>query len=65
MVSDAARATREGLADTAMQAAMNAREAPTDEQSAGWHPDPSDAVQQRYWDGGTWTAEMRPYPPPG
>lgn len=65
MVSDAARATRERLADTAMQAAMNAGAAPTDEQSAGWYPDPSGAVQQRYWDGGTWTTETRLYPPPG
>ncbi|HWA64811.1 MAG TPA: DUF2510 domain-containing protein [Mycobacteriales bacterium] len=29
---------------------------PTDAQPpAGWYPDPSDATQQRYWDGSTWT----------
>jgi hypothetical protein len=27
---------------------------------AGWYPDPSDARQQRYWDGTGWTANVAP-----
>lgn len=30
----------------------------------GWYPDPSNAPQQRYWDGGQWTNETRPFDPP-
>lgn len=31
---------------------------------AGWFPDPSGEIQERYWDGAIWTRETRPYPPP-
>jgi len=30
----------------------------------GWYPDPSGAPQQRFWDGNTWSSDVRPYPPP-
>ena len=36
---------------------------------AGWHPDPDDPSQQRYWDGSSWTEHRAPaaqtggYPP--
>jgi hypothetical protein len=29
---------------------------------AGWYPDPDDASQQRYWDGGSWTEHRSPNP---
>ncbi|NKS10111.1 DUF2510 domain-containing protein [Rhodococcus hoagii] len=32
---------------------------------AGWHPDPSDALKLRYWNGSDWTADTRPRPPGG
>jgi hypothetical protein len=32
--------------------------------TAGWFPDPSGEVQERYWNGELWTRETRPYPPP-
>lgn len=25
----------------------------------GWHPDPSDPLKERYWDGSTWTDQSR------
>lgn len=28
----------------------------------GWYPDPADPTQDRYWDGGTWTHNVRPRP---
>lgn len=28
----------------------------------GWYPDPADPAQDRYWDGGTWTHNVRPRP---
>jgi hypothetical protein len=30
---------------------------------AGWYADPGDAQQQRYWDGGAWTAHTSPTAP--
>ena len=27
---------------------------------AGWYPDPSNAAQQRYWDGNQWTEHVHP-----
>lgn len=30
---------------------------------AGWHPDPTRSGQLRYWDGSTWTEEVRPATP--
>lgn len=27
---------------------------------AGWHPDPQDPTQQRYWDGAAWTSHTAP-----
>lgn len=30
----------------------------------GWYPDPAGAPEERYWDGGAWTSQTRPYPPP-
>jgi hypothetical protein len=29
---------------------------------AGWHPDPEDPTQQRYWDGSAWTEHRAPAP---
>jgi hypothetical protein len=37
----------------------------TSNQPAGWFPDPTGEPVQRYWDGGQWTRETRPFPPPG
>lgn len=37
----------------------------TDEQEAGWFPDPSGAIQERFWDGTSWTKSTRPYAGPG
>ncbi|BAS16608.1 hypothetical protein AHiyo8_49110 [Arthrobacter sp. Hiyo8] len=31
---------------------------------AGWYPDPSNAPQTRYWEGGHWTSDTRPFVPP-
>lgn len=31
---------------------------------AGWHPDPVDPNQSRYWDGTAWTEQVRPITPP-
>jgi hypothetical protein len=31
---------------------------------AGWHPDPHDATQLRYWDGDQWTDHRHPAPAP-
>jgi hypothetical protein len=31
---------------------------------AGWYPDPSDARQQRYWNGSEWSDQIAPFPPP-
>ncbi len=31
---------------------------------AGWHNDPNDASQYRYWDGAKWTEHYAPKPPP-
>lgn len=31
----------------------------------GWYPDPTDAGQERWWDGTTWTRTTRPRPPVG
>lgn len=36
----------------------------TPEGTSGWHPDPSGEPQERYWDGGQWTKETRPYAAP-
>lgn len=33
-------------------------------QAAGWYPDPSGQVQERYWDGEEWTSQTRSYPAP-
>ena len=33
-------------------------------QEAGWFPDPSGAIQERYWDGSSWTKLTRPYAGP-
>ena len=30
---------------------------------AGWYPDPSGALQQRYWDGTAWSAHTAAAPP--
>lgn len=30
----------------------------------GWYPDPTDAAQQRWWDGAAWTSESLPVPAP-
>jgi hypothetical protein len=30
----------------------------------GWYPDPTDTLQQRYWDGAAWTVQARPLPAP-
>jgi len=30
---------------------------------AGWHPDPSDAGQLRYWSGTEWSQDVQPAPP--
>lgn len=30
----------------------------------GWFPDPSGRVGERYWDGSSWSSEIRDYPPP-
>ncbi len=30
----------------------------------GWYDDPESAIHLRYWDGGQWTAERTPKPPP-
>jgi TM2 domain-containing membrane protein YozV len=35
--------------------------------SPGWYSDPGSGAQQRFWDGVTWTAQVRPaqaWPPP-
>lgn len=29
---------------------------------AGWHPDPAGSDQERFWDGTTWTAQLRSVP---
>jgi hypothetical protein len=31
---------------------------------AGWYPDPSGAVGERWWDGQVWSEHRRPYPAP-
>lgn len=31
---------------------------------AGWYPDPSNAPQTRYWDGDSWSNDVRPFGPP-
>ena len=31
---------------------------------AGWYADPTNQLQLRYWDGATWTEEVRPLPAP-
>jgi len=33
--------------------------APPPQVSAGWFPDPSGSGNERYWDGGTWTPDVR------
>ncbi|MGN6696346.1 MAG: DUF2510 domain-containing protein [Aquihabitans sp.] len=30
-------------------------------QLAGWHPDPQNPQQLRYWDGSTWANDTRPF----
>lgn len=32
----------------------------SDQPPAGWHPDPDDSSQQRYWDGAAWTEHRSP-----
>lgn len=32
----------------------------TETASAGWYPDPENAMQQRYWDGSAWTPHVSP-----
>ena len=32
----------------------------TQQQPAGWYPDPQNAGQQRYWDGSQWTEQTAP-----
>jgi hypothetical protein len=32
--------------------------------AAGWYTDPTNKLQQRYWDGVAWTMQERPLPPP-
>jgi hypothetical protein len=32
--------------------------------SAGWYTDPTNKLQERYWDGAQWTTQERPLPPP-
>lgn len=31
--------------------------------SPGWHPNPTNSSEERYWDGTTWTSETRPRQP--
>lgn len=36
----------------------------SDRSPAGWYADPDHRQMQRYWDGGEWTEQWRPAPPP-
>lgn len=38
---------------------------PTNLPPAGWHADPTDSTQLRFWDGKVWTEQIRPLPPAG
>jgi len=37
----------------------------TNNPAAGWYPDPQNPMQQRLWDGATWTDQTRPAMPSG